>query len=45
MSSSSELFGDDIKKLWPIILRRQRHRLFDNCLELLVLGGYSLPHA
>ncbi|MDA8413070.1 MAG: glutamate synthase large subunit [Desulfobacteraceae bacterium] len=43
---SSELFGDDIKKTLPIInTNGSDSGMFDNCLELLVMGGRSLPHA
>ena len=42
----SELFGDDIKKIKPIINEDgSDSAMFDNCLEFLVLGGRSLPHA
>src|SRR5204862_2578673 len=42
----SDLFGDDIKKILPIInTDGSDSAMFDNCLELLVLGGRSLPHA
>ncbi|MEW6306413.1 MAG: glutamate synthase central domain-containing protein, partial [Verrucomicrobiota bacterium] len=42
----SELFGSDIKKILPIInTNGSDSAMFDNCLELLVLGGRSLPHA
>ena len=42
----SELFGDDMKKLLPIInTDGSDSAMFDNCLELLVLAGRSLPHA
>ncbi len=42
----SLLMGDDIEKLWPLIDETQSDSAsFDNCLELLVAGGYSLPHA
>jgi glutamate synthase (ferredoxin) len=42
----SELFGDDIKKALPIInTNGSDSAMFDNCLELLVMGGRSLPHA
>ncbi|HKI70869.1 MAG TPA: glutamate synthase central domain-containing protein, partial [Verrucomicrobiae bacterium] len=42
----SELFGDDIKKILPVInTDGSDSAMFDNCLELLVLGGRSLPHA
>jgi glutamate synthase (ferredoxin) len=43
---NSELFGDDIKKALPIInVNGSDSAMFDNCLELLVMSGYSLPHA
>jgi glutamate synthase (ferredoxin) len=42
----SELFGDDIKKILPIIDESgSDSAMFDNTLELLVLAGRSLPHA
>jgi len=42
----SELFGEDIKKLLPIINPNgSDSAMFDNTLELLVLAGRSLPHA
>ncbi|HEV2394381.1 MAG TPA: glutamate synthase large subunit [Verrucomicrobiae bacterium] len=42
----SELFGDDIKKVLPIVCTDgSDSAMFDNCLELLVLSGRSLPHA
>ena len=42
----SELFGDDIKKIRPIIdPNGSDSAMFDNVLELLVLAGRSLPHA
>jgi glutamate synthase (ferredoxin) len=42
----TELFGDDIKKLLPIVCTDgSDSAMFDNCLELLVLAGRSLPHA
>ena len=42
----SNLFGDDIKKLLPVIHEDgSDSAIFDNCLEFLVLGGRSLPHA
>ena len=45
-SVSSELFGDDISKLWPISYEGQSDTAcFDNALEFLVRGGYSLAHA
>ncbi len=43
---SSRLLGDDLEKLWPLIVDDQSDSAcFDNALELLVAGGYSLPHA
>ena len=40
------LFGDDIKKLLPIIdPNGSDSAMFDNCSELLVMAGRSLPHA
>ncbi len=42
----SELFGADIKKALPVICEDgSDSAMFDNCLEFLVLGGRSLPHA
>jgi len=42
----STLIGEDLEKLWPLIVDGQSDSAcFDNCLELLVAGGYSLPHA
>ena len=43
---SSKLLGEDLEKLWPLITEGQSDSAcFDNALELLVAGGYSLPHA
>src|SRR5262249_47684456 len=43
---ASDLFGDDIKKLLPVIDQSgSDSAMFDNVLELLVLAGRSLPHA
>ena len=43
---ASELFGDDLQKLWPLIAEGQSDSsCFDNALELLVTGGYSMAHA
>lgn len=45
-SVSSPLFGDDISKLWPISYEGQSDTAcFDNALEFLLRGGYSLAHA
>lgn len=42
----SELFGDDIKKVTPIIRPYSSDSFgLDNALELLVMAGRSLPHA
>ena len=42
----SAIIGEDLDKLWPLIAENQSDSAcFDNCLELLVAGGYSLPHA
>jgi glutamate synthase (NADPH) large chain len=42
----SELFGDDLEKLSPVIMPGQSDSAsFDNALELLHLAGRSLPHA
>src|SRR5258705_6936279 len=41
----SELFGPDIKKIMPVVCTDGSDSgMFDNCLELLVVGGRSLPH-
>jgi len=43
---ASELFGDDIKKIIPVInTDGSDSAMFDNCLELLVMAGRELPHA
>ena len=43
---SSNLLGDDLDKLWPLIGDGiSDSGSFDNALELLVAGGYSLSHA
>ncbi|MEM1047293.1 MAG: glutamate synthase large subunit [Pseudomonadota bacterium] len=45
-SVSSEKFGADISKLWPISYEGQSDTAcFDNALEFLVRGGYSMAHA
>lgn len=42
----SPLFGDDIKKILPVIEPgRSDSASFDNALELLIAAGRSLPHA
>jgi len=43
---NSELFGEDMQKLFPIVYENQSDSAsLDNALEFLVLGGRSLPHA
>ncbi|BCH23058.1 glutamate synthase large subunit [Mesorhizobium sp. L-8-3] len=45
-SVDSELFGNNISKLWPISYEGQSDTAcFDNALEFLFQGGYSLAHA
>ena len=45
-SVKSELFGEEIEKLWPISYEGQSDTAcFDNALEFLFQGGYSLAHA
>src|SRR3954471_4330783 len=45
-SLTSDLYGKDIGRLWPISYEGQSDTAcFDNALEFLVQGGYSLPHA
>ncbi len=45
-SMSSEVLGDDLEKIWPLIAGgKSDSASFDNALELLVMGGYSLVHA
>ncbi len=45
-SMKSKLFGADLDKVWPLIPEGQSDSAsFDNALELLVRGGYSLAHA
>jgi len=42
----SPLLGADLDKIWPLIYPNQSDTAsFDNALELLVMGGYSLAHA
>jgi glutamate synthase domain-containing protein 2/glutamate synthase domain-containing protein 1/glutamate synthase domain-containing protein 3 len=41
----SKLFGADIEKIKPVIIEDgSDSAIFDNALELLLLGGRSLPH-
>ena len=43
---SSPVLGADLEKVWPLIYDGQSDSAsFDNALELLVMGGYSLAHA
>src|SRR5947209_5804251 len=43
---ASELFGDDLDKVVPVVRDGgSDSAIFDNVLELLVLGGRSIPHA
>ncbi len=45
-SVDSDLFGNDISKLWPISYEGQSDTAcFDNALEFLMQGGYPLAHA
>jgi len=45
-SMKSKYLGDDLNKVWPLIPENQSDTAcFDNALELLVMGGYSLTHA
>ena len=42
----SAVLGADLAKIWPLIYDGQSDSAsFDNALELLVMGGYSLAHA
>ncbi|VCU69365.1 Ferredoxin-dependent glutamate synthase 1 [Pigmentiphaga humi] len=42
----SPVLGEDLKKLYPIVYEGQSDTAtFDNCLELLVMSGYSIAHA
>jgi glutamate synthase (ferredoxin) len=46
MQLASEVFGDDLRKILPIIREDgSDSQKFDNCLEFLVLSGRSLAHA
>ncbi len=45
-SMASDILGDDLDKIWPLIPEGQSDSAcFDNALELLVMGGYSMAHA
>jgi glutamate synthase (NADPH/NADH) large chain len=42
----SPLLGPDLDKIWPLMYPNQSDSAsFDNSLELLVMGGYTLAHA
>jgi glutamate synthase (NADPH/NADH) large chain len=43
---ASPVLGKDLDKLWPLIVEGQSDSAsFDNALELLVMGGYSMAQA
>jgi glutamate synthase (NADPH/NADH) large chain len=43
---SSPVLGEDLGKVWPLIYPGQSDSAsFDNALELLAMGGYSIAHA
>ncbi len=43
---SSPIIGKDLDKIWPLIYPGQSDSAsFDNALELLMMAGYSVPHA
>jgi glutamate synthase domain-containing protein 2/glutamate synthase domain-containing protein 3 len=43
---ASPVLKEDLAKLWPLIYDGQSDTAcFDNCLELLTMAGYALPHA
>ena len=43
---ASDLFGDDLRKLFPIIVEGASDSAqFDNCLEFLTLSGRDLSHS
>ncbi|HID44750.1 MAG TPA: glutamate synthase subunit alpha, partial [Chromatiaceae bacterium] len=45
-SMASDILGKDLDKIWPLIPEGQSDSAcFDNALELLVMGGYSMAHA
>ena len=45
-SMESEILGDDLAKIWPVIPEGQSDTAsLDNALELMVAGGYSLTEA
>ena len=45
-SMQSDILGDDLDKIWPVIPEGQSDTAcLDNALELMVMGGYSLAEA
>ena len=43
---SSPILGRDLEKIWPLIYDGQSDSAsFDNALEMLTMGGYSIAHA
>ena len=45
-SMKSDLLGDDLDKIWPVIPEGQSDTAcLDNALELMVAGGYSMTQA
>ncbi|MEE9328163.1 MAG: glutamate synthase large subunit [Cocleimonas sp.] len=45
-SMQSDILGDDLSKVWPVIPEGQSDTAcLDNALELMVAGGYSLTEA
>ena len=42
---SSLILGNDLDKIWPLIPGQSDSASFDNALELLVAGGYSMAQA
>jgi glutamate synthase domain-containing protein 2/glutamate synthase domain-containing protein 1/glutamate synthase domain-containing protein 3 len=43
---SSPMLRDDLPKIWPLIYPGQSDSAsFDNALEMLVMGGYTIAHA
>lgn len=46
MVMQSPLYGDELKRMLPIVMEGQSDTAtFDTVLELLVMGGRSLPHS
>ncbi len=45
-SMRSDILGEDLQHIWPLVPEGQSDSAcFDNALEVLVMGGYSLSHA